>query len=324
MPRRLIPSNRIGLLALAAGLVCETVAVLAVFVLGTTWTGGVEAIVLHVGASLLSGIGAASFLTNRECRHFLPAPAPLFILLVFAIPIAGLLAVLLLTGFLASHRFQDTPHRPALECIPEPGPDTSCPITQPLVTMLDDLDPASLRACVLGMEDMPPGQTRTLLTRLLKHPDIRVRHYAAGLINDQTDADERRLAVLEEHGRSHPRDLPTLLAIVESHLRLIDERLVPPDELPQAAQRAIHAAEAVLAVAPRHAVALQAMARFQLVLDDFHGAYGTILRLYRFTDHRQGTTDLLARLSYEYAARQPVGATPPPSPPQPKVPSWFS
>lgn len=324
MPPHLITRNRVGLFALLTGLVCETAAAIPFFIVGVTWLGGQQAFILHGLAAVLTGLGAASVLTNREHPSRILGPAALFTLLAFAIPVAGLGAVLILTIILFSHRLQPVPTKSALTTIPEPGADTALPVIQPLVTTLNDLDTARLRAAVLGMDDMPCGQTRPLLARLQRHRDMRVRLYAGGLINDQTDADERRLASLEEQARSTPRDLSTLLAIVESYLRLIDEGLIHADELPHTAQRAVHAADAVLAIEPANSVALRAMTRFQLVLNDFHSAYGTILRLHQIDGQQHLATDLLARLSYEYATRLPAEAAPPSPPPQPKVPTRHS
>lgn len=316
--------NRSGLLSLLAGLVCESAAAVPFLVPGATWPGVPQVILLHAMASLLTGLGAASFLPGREHRHGILGPASLFSLLAFAIPVAGLIAVPIVTTILLANRLRGTRGQAPLAVIPEPGVDVSQALTQPLVTILNGLDATALRRIVLGMEEMPPARTRPLLTRLQRHRDPGVRLLAGGLINDRADAHEHQLATLEELGRRNPRDLPTLVAIVEFRLHLLDEDLVAPEEIPHAARQAVHAAETALAVDPSNTTTLRALARLQLLLDDFHGAYATILRLHQLAGQQRVATHLFARLSYEYATRRPDGSTPPPSPPPTKLQTWPS
>ena len=322
MSRRQLTRNRFAFFAVLIGLVCEAAALLPFVTLGPVWFAGQGAFILHGLASLYAGFGAAYTLTSGRGILQITGPALIFILLIFTIPVAGLVAVLLLTVILLAHQLQRRIDKPELTPIHDPsGPARRSPnpIADPLVTLASSLSVEDLRETILGMKEMPAGQTRGMLKKFQKHSDVRVQLYASGLLNDQVEADERRLATLEERGRDTPRDLPTLLAIVESYLRLIDQNLLADDEIPHTAQHACHAAAATLAVAPRDPIALQAMVRFQLLLNDFHGAYGTILRLHQLAGQKPAASDLLARLSYDYATSQPVVSTPPPFPPHARV-----
>ena len=188
------------------------------------------------------------------------------------------------------------------------------PLAQPLVSVMHRTSVDDLRRIVLGIECAPPALTRPVLHKLQKHSDVRVQLYANGLLNDQLDVLERRLATLKQRTVERPGDVDTQTSIVEVYAYLFANNLVAPDEVGQIAAQALRETETALALDPSNAVALHARAEFQLLLGDFRGAALALEQLRHVPGQQKRAADLHARLHFEFAAAQEIPVMPPPVP----------
>jgi hypothetical protein len=188
------------------------------------------------------------------------------------------------------------------------------PLPQPLVALLPHLEPTALRGIVLGLESMPPALTRPILHRLQKHPDVRVQLYANGLLNDQLDHLERRLATLKERISQRRSDDFTRTAIIEIYTHLFRSNLVAADEIAPTVAEALKECDLVLALDPANPTVMRARVEFQLLRGDFRDAAIGIEQLRPLPGQQNAAIALHARLLFDLAAAEPVSHPSNPTP----------
>lgn len=265
-------------------------------------------VLAHLAAALLLALGGALVATARVRGAQTIGLTLLFGTLALILPIIGPFAVLIFTVILAWHSWRKLPAKIPLAKIPalDISNASPCPVDAPLVGLLTQLSPAKLQKTLLGMARMPPRDTRPLLKTLQKHRDVRVLLYANGLLNDHLNLFEKRLAALQDLSHQNPRDEITLTALVETYAELIEHKLIPADEIPQTAKRALAAAVNALALDPANAPVLAIKARFELLVADFPTAYRTIQQLYALPDCFEQARLLHAQLLFQHSATRPV------------------
>jgi tetratricopeptide (TPR) repeat protein len=305
-PRKL--QIAVGVLIFAAGLVLETGAILSFLSKGYAAVVPASPFTLHISAAVLIAVGAALAVTARVGLVQALGLSAFFATLTLILPAIGPLAILIFASVLAWHSWHHIPKKIKLTKIPEPDASSidQCPINEPLVGLLKRIPAEDLQQALLGMSNMPPRETRPLLKALQKHDDVRVLLYANGLLNDHLNMFEKRLAGLQKQLKSDPNDEVILTALVETYASLIEHKLIPADEAPQTAKRALALAETALAINPGNAPVLVAKARFELLIADFQAAYATIQALYPLPDSFETARVLHAELNFEHAATRPV------------------
>lgn len=303
----------LGLLMFAAGLGLETAAVLAFLSTGYAAVMPTSPFLLHLAATALIAFGAALAATARVGFTQALGLSALFAILTLILPGIGPLAILTFASVLAWHSWRWIPVKIKVEKIdaPEPSSINPCPVNEPLVGLLQRLPAEDLQHVLLGMSNMPPRQTRPLLKTLQKHDDVRVLLYANGLLNDHLNTFEKRLAGLQDQLKENPENEVILTALVETYASLIEHKLIPADEAPQTANRALALARKALEINPDNAPVLIAKTRFELLVADYQAAYTTILALYALPDSFETARLLHAELLFEHAATRPVPATQP-------------
>lgn len=313
-----VTRKSLGLFGILGGFLCEAAAALPFVAPEVIWVSADQSFLVHLLGVVLFGGGASALISGGRSFGQWVGPAVLFTLLSLVLPILGLLMVLILTIILISHHAQLPQEEISLvEVAPVrtnregslygPGP-----ISQPLVSLLSSEEDEELRKIVLGQEGMPPEQTRPILHKLQKHPDVRVQLYANGLLNDQLDAIERQLADLKQRTKEHPSDEVSQTAIVEVYLYLFQSRLIASDEILQTAAQALRETELSLAFNPSNTTVLEARFEFQLMLGQFREAAITVEQLRHTAGREQKVARLRARLEYDQAAAQNVFSTPAP------------
>ena len=314
--------RNLAIIAILSGFLLEAAAGLPFLAPEVIWVSASQAPFLHLVAALLVAGGAAAFFTaGRGIGQWLGA-CLFFGILAVVIPVAGLFAVLFLSVILYAHHLKEPEKTISLEELParstEMRPSSlvhdAGPLKEPLVAMLDRLDPGKLQQVVLGMASMPPAATRPLLQKLQKHADVRVQLYANGLLNDQLDALERRLATLKRRAQDDPGDASLRTAVVETYLTLFENGLVAADEVGQIAGQALRETTAALELDPSNVPALKAQAHFHLLRGEFREAARAIATLQTLPGCEADAARLQARLAFEHCGTQAVPPSPVPEP----------
>jgi len=320
MTLRLNPRTRLTALGLGAAMALEAAAAAASLDRSLARSVGEQALALHFLASVFGGLAAASLPAPPRRQDWLGL-ALFLAVLAFFIPFAGLVAAFLLALVLVLHarrapapakRFAEIPQRhpggQRLSANQDPGV-----IDAPLAGKWSVLDAAALRRITLGMEALPARKARPLLHRLRHHPDVRVQLFANGLLTDQIERVERRLAELKARVRGNPNDEFSLTALVEVYDSLFADELVPADETAQTARQALAEADAALALFPANGVVLAAKIRFLLALGDFRKAAIMLNRLQLLPGHDAAAAALYDRIHFEYNATKPPVPAPAPA-----------
>lgn len=300
-----------GLMSLFCALLCEGAALLPIVAPEVIWVTIGQAIWLHLVAALLSGVGIASLFRERLGSPHWGAPAVLFGLITFVIPGAGIGVAILMALILRTHQKRATEEEsPFVEVeTAEPPVGTihdAGPLPQPLVGMMDRMDPDKLQRVVLGMEEMPPGKTRPLLKKLQGHPDVRVQLYANGLLNDQLDVIERKMGALKQRVERDNSDIHSQLALVEMYRYQLDNDLIALDEVQQVALQAFQETKALLEKMPDHPVGLECQAEFLLHLQQYQEAADAVEKLFHRGGYEHEAIAMHHRVRYEFATAQEI------------------
>jgi len=314
-----VTRQSLALIGILSGLLLEAAAALPFLAPEVIWIGAGQALWLHLAGAVLASAAAAALVTAQRGPGQWAGTAFLLSLFALSLPGIGLLAIIMLTLILVSHHAQKRIDKISLaEVLPRrasPDKDGSLygpgPLAQPVVSVMNERSAGDLRRIVLGIQDMPPALTRPILHKLQRHPDVRVQLYANGLLNDQLDVLERRLATLRERVATHHGDETAQTAIVEVYLYLLKNKLVASDEIAQAASQALRETGRALALNPSNPTALQARAEFQLLLHDYRDAALVIEQLRHLPGQAARASALYARLLYDFAAVQDVPSPPP-------------